>query len=46
MGYPSAIWMAGASTWASDSRPHSATMVMSPPGVPGVTMASTPYSGG
>lgn len=46
IGKPSAIWMAGASTSASDIFPYSASIVMRPPGVPGVTAASGPYSGG
>jgi hypothetical protein len=47
IGYPSsAIWIEGARTSASDIVPYSASMTMMPPGVPGVTAASGPYSGG
>src|SRR5262249_14314556 len=46
IGNPSAISMAGASTSARLWVPNSASMVMIPPGVPGVTAASGPYSGG
>ena len=46
MGYPSASSIAGASTSASESFPYSASMTMIPPGVPGVTAESGPYSGG
>ena len=47
IGYPSsAIWMAGASTCASDIVPYSASITIIPPGVPGVTAASGPNSGG
>ena len=38
--------MAGASTCFRLMLPYSASMVMSPPGVPGVTAASGPNSGG
>src|SRR5262245_60862005 len=38
--------MAGPSTSASESLPHSESISISPPGVPGVTAASGPYSGG
>jgi hypothetical protein len=38
--------IAGARTSLSDSFPCSASMTRSPPGVPGVTAASGPYSGG
>ena len=38
--------MAGARMSARLRRPYSATMTMSPPGVPGVTAASGPYAGG
>ena len=38
--------MAGASTCASESVPNSASITSRPPGVPGVTAASGPYSGG
>src|SRR3972149_3962481 len=46
MAYPSASWMAGSSTSSRLKVPHSANMVRSPPGVPGGTAASGPYSGG
>src|SRR5262245_46177393 len=46
MGYPSASCIAGARTSLSESLPYSASMSISPPGVPGVTAASGPYSGG
>ena len=46
IGYPSAIWIAGSSTSFRLNVPYSASMVMSPPGVPGVSAASGPYSGG
>ena len=46
IGNPSAIWIAGASTSFSESVPYSASMTSNPPGVPGVTAASGPYSGG
>jgi len=38
--------IAGARTSASESFPYSASRSMRPPGVPGVTAASGPYSGG
>ena len=38
--------MAGASTCFRLIVPNSASIVISPPGVPGVTAASGPYSGG
>jgi hypothetical protein len=38
--------IAGARTSASESFPYSASITMIPPGVPGVTAASGPYSGG
>jgi hypothetical protein len=38
--------MAGRSTCSSDMVPYSASIVISPPGVPGVTAASGPNSGG
>ena len=38
--------MAGPRSSFSESFPYSAIMVMTPPGVPGVTAASGPYSGG
>ena len=40
MGYPSAISIEGASTSARLIVPYSASITMSPPGVPGVTAAS------
>jgi len=43
---PTAISIAGASTSASDSFPHSESISINPPGVPGVTAASGPNSGG
>ncbi len=46
MAKPSAIWMEGSSTSFRLSLPNSASIVMMPPGVPGVTAASGPYSGG
>src|SRR6056297_664072 len=46
LGRPSAISIAGASTSARLSLPYSATICISAPGVPGVTAASGPYSGG
>ena len=46
MAKPSAISIDGASTSFSDSFPYSASMIIRPPGVPGVTAASGPYSGG
>jgi hypothetical protein len=46
MAYPSAICMAGSRTSFKLSLPHSASMTMRPAGVPGVTAASGPYSGG
>jgi hypothetical protein len=46
IGKPSAIWIAGASTSFSESLPYSASITINPPGVPGVTAASGPYSGG
>ena len=46
IGYPSAIWIAGSSTSFRLSVPYSASIVMRPPGVPGITAASGPYSGG
>jgi hypothetical protein len=46
IGYPSAIWIAGPSTSPRESVPYSASIVISPPGVPGVTAASGPNSGG
>src|SRR2546429_1517897 len=42
----SAISIAGARTSARVIVPNSASMIMSPPGVPGVTAASGPCSGG
>ena len=41
-----AISMAGASTSARLIVPHSASIVINPPGVPGVTAARGPNSGG
>ena len=38
--------MAGARTSPNDRVPYSASIVMRPPGVPGVTAARGPYSGG
>ncbi len=38
--------IAGARISASESFPYSASITMIPPGVPGVTAASGPYSGG
>ena len=46
IGYPSAISIEGWRTSARLSVPHSASIVMSPPGVPGVTAARGPNSGG
>ena len=46
IGYPSASWIAGPNTSLSESVPYSASIVIRPPGVPGVTAASGPYSGG
>ena len=46
IGKPSAISIAGASTALKLIVPNSASMAMRPPGVPGVTAASGPYSGG
>ena len=46
MGYPSAICIAGSNTSRNDNVPNSASITMSPPGLPGVTAASGPSPDG